>query len=232
MNKRGVIFILLLLNNVIQGMDKLLLPLAALKLSPDVEQLLYPFHSAIYSLTQLKLLVRKKDTKLIINAAHAELPEHPTALHQAARLGMYCAVELLLGHGADTEVRLVPSGMTPLNLLMNNLHAREREETTAEFLLDSGADVNTIDCNGDTPLHAACRAGAANMVALLLRFGAVEKRNKIGKLPHEYVFGNQRIQSLFRTQVKRSTTIKIPPRLGSADRIRPDTIIDFEGEDQ
>lgn len=213
-------------------MDKLLLPSPAPKLNPDIEQLLYPFHAAIYSLDQLRLLVGKKETKLIINAAHPELPEHPTALHQAARLGMPYAVELLLGHGADTEVRLVPSGMTPLNLLMNNLNARRSEETTAELLLDSGAIVNTTDCNGNTPLHAACRAGAGNMVALLLRFGAVEKPNRAGKLPHEYVSGNQHIQSLFKTRFKRSTTIKIPPRLGSADRIRFDTIIDFEDEDK
>ena len=52
------------------------------------------------------------------------------------------------------------------------------------MLLENGADVNTKDNNGDTPLHCAVSSGKKNMVELLIAKGAdVNARNKKGLTP-------------------------------------------------
>ena len=61
---------------------------------------------------------------------------------------------LLLHYGADIEAQSYYSGLTPLHyaIILQNL-------TAAEALLDSGANINTIDDIGQTALHHAVGIG-------------------------------------------------------------------------
>jgi len=48
-------------------------------------------------------------------------------------------------------------------------------------LIDYGADINTIDSAGDTPLHRAARQGSLEIVKSLLNAGAdVDAKNDMG----------------------------------------------------
>ncbi|KAM3607040.1 uncharacterized protein V6R79_000989 [Siganus canaliculatus] len=98
-------------------------------------------------------------------------------IHEAAKKGHRECLELLLSYGAHTDVELPVVG-TPL-------YSACLAQTAAcvGALLRSGADVQ-MGCGPDSPLHAAVRGGGANIVDLLLDFGADRcSRNAEGKTP-------------------------------------------------
>lgn len=81
----------------------------------------------------------------------------------------------LIRYGANVDLAL-PDGRRPLHL--------SRKAKTTRALLQADANANVIDRKGNTPLHAAARAGRAKMVELLLGAGAkVNEKNKAGKTP-------------------------------------------------
>ena len=103
-------------------------------------------------------------------------------LHMAAAQGDSELVELLLQHGAGTEVKDV-GGNTPLH------HAVEHHQPTAtssqysddvvmansvnvksvcDVLLENNADVNVVNKNGETPLYRAASAGLLDIVRKML----------------------------------------------------------------
>lgn len=58
---------------------------------------------------------------------------------------------------------------------------------SALYLIHAGADVNTVDCKGSTPLHYAAYHGRIDMLALFLNNGAViNKQNDFGNTPFHY----------------------------------------------
>ncbi|KAI8716010.1 hypothetical protein NCS52_01110300 [Fusarium sp. LHS14.1] len=85
--------------------------------------------------------------------------------------------------------------LTPLHTLV--WRAKEEKATVAneirlitlmEHLLDNGAEVNTRDVFGDSPLHDAVRKANKDMMKLLLENGAdSECRNFDGKTPQDLV---------------------------------------------
>ncbi|MEP7246292.1 MAG: ankyrin repeat domain-containing protein [Gammaproteobacteria bacterium] len=106
-----------------------------------------------------------------------------TALHYAAREGHTSVATLLVGNGAHVD-QPEANGVRPLLLAIMN----DRAET-ARFLIEHGADVNADDWYGRSPLWAAVdirnveldgelntqfadRAGALEIVKLLLARGA------------------------------------------------------------
>ncbi|XP_068591659.1 ankyrin repeat and SOCS box protein 11 [Cebidichthys violaceus] len=98
-------------------------------------------------------------------------------IHEAAKKGHRECLELLLSYGAHIDMELPVVG-TPLYSA-----CMARAAACVEVLLHSGADVR-IGCGQDSPLHAAVRGGGANVVDLLLDFGADECcRNVEGKTP-------------------------------------------------
>ncbi|XP_070694506.1 ankyrin repeat and SOCS box protein 11, partial [Pempheris klunzingeri] len=98
-------------------------------------------------------------------------------IHEAAKKGHVECVELLLSYGAHIDMELPVVG-TPLYSA-----CMARAAACVTVLLHSGADVQ-IGCGKDSPLHAAVRGGGANIVDLLLDFGADGCcRNAEGKTP-------------------------------------------------
>lgn len=70
------------------------------------------------------------------------------------------------GHHANEMFPLI--GTRPLILAAAAGHSE-----TVKMLLEAGADVNAEDCTGWTALHAGAYGGNADVVSLLLKYGAV-----------------------------------------------------------
>ncbi|KAI1807231.1 hypothetical protein F4811DRAFT_567129 [Daldinia bambusicola] len=76
----------------------------------------------------------------------------------------------LLTYGANIDAQN-RSFHTPLHLLV--IHGSDQEAMPfAELLLENGAEVNTKDEFGDSPLHSACRRGHHDLIRLLIDWGA------------------------------------------------------------
>ncbi len=77
-------------------------------------------------------------------------------------------IEFLISSGANIEKRYsYLSGFTPLICAASGGH-----ETSAEVLLDAGADIEAADDHGYTALMRAALGGHSSIVALLLQRGA------------------------------------------------------------
>lgn len=79
---------------------------------------------------------------------------------------------MLLEAGSDIEAKVTGDVSTPLHLAA---YRRMRSSGTIRALLESGANVNTRDAYGATPLHDACSQSCATAVEALLLWGADEK---------------------------------------------------------
>lgn len=100
-----------------------------------------------------------------------------TALHDAVGRGNMAVVRLLVDKGADVNA-CTPAGFVPLSYAAWANNAAEM----GKFLILKGADVNPDPCknnksctcgpNFNTPLHAACTMGKADLVEILVSNGA------------------------------------------------------------
>jgi ankyrin repeat protein len=126
------------------------------------------------------LIANKADVNSVAN-------EGWTPLHSAVQTGQLKLVELLLQNGANTEAKVnAPNfrGETALHLAGNG-----RE--IVELLLKSGANPNSTDDSGATPLHYAARRGAEEIAELLLAHGAdVNAKTLSGETPLFRAVGN------------------------------------------
>lgn len=95
-----------------------------------------------------------------------ECENYADAVMAAVEAGQAEALRLLLQAGADPDAGYSNVLSAPL------IEAARRGNTNCmQLLLEYGADIN-IEVSGQTPLSAACRARAAEAVALLIRCGA------------------------------------------------------------
>ncbi|KAI1153058.1 hypothetical protein F4825DRAFT_283176 [Nemania diffusa] len=127
------------------------------------------------------------------------------ALHEAAARGYIEIINDLLVSGANVDV--------PDNSYMTPLHLTVWYDGSKK--LTFGAEVNTKDKAGNTPLHDACAKGDLNMVSLLLSFGAdAGVRNTDGKTPPNIIpEGHEEIRQLFKRPwgiSERKTIANIP----------------------
>lgn len=106
-----------------------------------------------------------------------------TAAHIAAQLGEMKILRILLQAGADVNATTKRAKETPLHLSFVD----DRVGIVA-LLVDSGADINARDIQGETPLHEAAAYGARRSVGFLLTTGAdTDIRDAKGRTPHDMV---------------------------------------------
>jgi ankyrin repeat protein len=113
--------------------------------------------------------------------------KHETMLHQLLYLGNLEAVQLLLEHGANFNMRN-EKGQTPLHKTLIEMKDgfEDRYFDSIRFLLDHGADVDAPDNDKLTPLHVASQYGSVRATRLLLEHGAsVHLQNHDGKTASE-----------------------------------------------
>jgi ankyrin repeat protein len=94
-------------------------------------------------------------------------------------------VRSLLNAGADVRARS-PQGDTALSLfLAGRTSETEDDAVVATLLCNAGAEVDTVDALGRTPLHGLCRRGTAPGLARLLleRKASVASRDARGATP-------------------------------------------------
>ena len=100
------------------------------------------------------------------------------AIHIASQYGHLSIVNLLIKAGADIEFRTEDSGQTPLILAASDLASAKYNGydldviKTIRFLVKAGANVNTQDNDGWTPLIGAANAGSIEAVKILIKAGA------------------------------------------------------------
>lgn len=93
-----------------------------------------------------------------------------TMLHMAVLFGAVKNIEFLLQNGANIEAR-DSIGRTPIRIATGKGSSGHGEEIT-NLLIKAGADVNTQDDFGWTPLHGVIFSQHTNMAKLLLESGA------------------------------------------------------------
>ncbi|XP_019380198.1 PREDICTED: ankyrin repeat and SOCS box protein 9 isoform X2 [Gavialis gangeticus] len=112
-------------------------------------------------------------------------------IHEAAKRGYADCIESLASHGVNIDHNIDHLG-TPLYIACENWQVN-----CAKKLLESGASANHGK-GTDSPLHAAARNASAELVNLLIDFGAdVRARNAEGKKPVELVPPNSPLTQVF-----------------------------------
>lgn len=115
-----------------------------------------------------------------------------TPLHLAAAFGGPAATALLVQHGAGVNQRSRnPMQNQPLHACI----ALGKDCETARVLLGAGAEVNTAQAGGYTPLHQAAAAGLGEMTGILLKAGADSGLVCLqGKTPVAYARERQHVE--------------------------------------
>jgi hypothetical protein len=111
-----------------------------------------------------------------------------TALHIAAAAYRLEIVRTLIAMGGDVRARN-RRGAEPLHYAADGAPGSRTwnpsaQAATVACLIEAGADPNTVDQSGVTPLHRAVRTRCAAAVSALLDGGAdVRRKNKTGSTP-------------------------------------------------
>jgi ankyrin repeat protein len=119
-----------------------------------------------------------------------------TALHLAAAGYRVEIVQMLLAAGADPNAAMNHRRSGPLHYAADGyitgpVWNAARQVKTIQCLLDAGAEINTGDKNGATPLHRAVRTRCAAAVKYLLERGSDPTlANKPGSMPFHLAVQN------------------------------------------
>jgi len=120
-----------------------------------------------------------------------------TAFIRAALSGDITLMRLLLGHGADPNIKTY-QGSTALmaaagvNWVVAQTYSRSNDEylEAAKLCLEKGADVNAANNQGFTAMHGAANRGFDKMVELLAEHGArLDGKDSQGRTPMMYAEG-------------------------------------------
>ena len=122
-------------------------------------------------------------TNEIVNVADCD-GSYP--LHMACSRSNIATVQLLMDHGADTNVE-TKLGQT---LLHTAAGGKEDCPELCEVLLKHDAMINAVDKDGNQPLHVACKRSFTETVKLMVSHGAdTNAVNKHGQTPLHIVAG-------------------------------------------
>jgi protein-serine/threonine kinase len=185
-------------------------------LKNSIEQVLHPkpFKSPSKENIALFCAIEKNDLSSIINIITSTGPKpeanykwegHNTFLHIAAEKGLLKISEALLDYLEDIHLNARNNDMMqPLHLASWKGHMH-----IAQLLVRSGADLNPIDINGNTPLHLACLGKFSSLVSWLLSRGPnINIQNKQGKTAEE--LASDEIKAIFRRYIRKTTIVNGP----------------------
>lgn len=133
----------------------------------DVNQRTIDGYTALHATSQrdhYKSLRVLLDSHANVNAAG---PNNAHAIHFATQNGNHELVELLIQYGADLNVKIEDTGLTPL-MIASQLGLVK----IVTILVLSGVDLDAEDAVGNTALHFAAREGNHNIAYILLAAGA------------------------------------------------------------
>jgi ankyrin repeat protein len=106
-----------------------------------------------------------------------------TPLHGAVReVNVELARILIEQYGADVNAAGVLCGKTPLHVAADR--RKESMVPMLSVLMEHGADINSVDKDGNTPLFVAASHGDLEVVRILAKHGAdISAVNKDGNTP-------------------------------------------------
>ena len=121
------------------------------------------------------------------SGADLNLPDHAgeTPLLCAVRTSHFTATARLIALGAELNP-VLQGGKGYLHWAVRVGHGKAEAEHIVQALIVAGADFDTADDRGRTPLHEAAASGNAVAVRILLHHGAdIGRRDGAGRLPVE-----------------------------------------------
>ena len=130
----------------------------------------------------------KLDTASLLIESGADVDvvdqDNCTPLYCSVDFANYDVSKLLIQRGADLNVSsTLPDKALHISVRQNFWRKKELTEISL-FLIEHGADVNSVDYDSLTPLHNACHNGDTETVLSLIRHGAqVEAKNEDGQTP-------------------------------------------------
>lgn len=148
-----------------------------------------------------------------------------TPLHMAAGVLNTDITTCLIELGADVNRPVESSGNTPLHLAVwaesSNLAFTRNRLSCITVLLEGGAKPDSVNHEGRTPLHEACRAARKEVVDILLRYGAdVNKLSAHGEnclflfLEHKPNLNEKQL-------LEKLLYLTLPPRLTNSQGLLP-----------
>uniref|UniRef100_A0A3P8WDK7 Ankyrin repeat and SOCS box protein 5-like n=1 Tax=Cynoglossus semilaevis TaxID=244447 RepID=A0A3P8WDK7_CYNSE len=157
--------------------------------------------------------------------ARAQHTHFPSALHEACKRGSSQCVEVLLAHGADPDAQLSHQG-SPLYVSCLHQHT-----ACSKILLHRGVfDLLHLSAwSLQIPLHAAVKLDSADLVSVLLDYGAdVNLRDRSNKRPVDLAPSSGKTKKLLtlcqlcriqirnsigRSRLKQLSCLPLPPLL-------------------
>ncbi|KAJ3108122.1 hypothetical protein HDU96_007685 [Phlyctochytrium bullatum] len=130
----------------------------------------YSLHAAASSKTSdgLGCVVALLDAGADVNATNSS---HITALFEACKTGSAAKVKILLDRGASVDPPKAPH--SPLHEVLQLDTARDADVINiVKILVQNGAQKNSRNKSGETPLHVAVQKGHTAAAMLLLELGA------------------------------------------------------------
>ena len=120
-----------------------------------------------------------------------------TGLHHAASRNTIAGIavaRILVQAGANINAKTTTHGDTPLHYAID-----VNCSTTAEMLIDAGADINVQSKNGGTPLHVAAIRNSIAIARMLINAKTdVNVQNKTGKTPLDLAHNSPGVADLLK----------------------------------